>query len=192
MGRSSMEAGRVMPASNERGFSLIEVMFALGVLTTGVLGVAAVMSNGMQHLGSSPSDVIATQKATQAVEAVFAARDSHKLEWAQIRNVHGDSGADDGVFTDGPTPLTLAGSDGLVNTGDDSDDVEAVPLPGPDKVFGTADDKDYVLSGFTREIAIREVTGTGGQLRSITVTMTYKNGTSTRTYKLVTYISAYA
>lgn len=166
-------------------------MMALGVLTTGVLSAAAVMSSGMRHLSSSPSEVIATQKATQAVEAVFAARDSHRLTWAQIRNVNG-SGTDNGIFLDGPRPLKISGNDGLVNTVDDPDVIETVPMPGPDRIFNTADDKNLSLSGFTREIAIRDIAGENGQLRSITVSITYRDGTGSRTYKLSTYISAYS
>lgn len=182
-----------MPRTSESGFSLIETMMALGVLTTGVLGAAAVMSAGMQNLGSSPGDVIVTQKATQAIEAVFAARDSHKVPWEQIRNVYGESGADDGIFVDGPQPLTMPGNDGIVNTVDDPvGSVETIPLPGPDKTFDTGDDKSQVLNGFTREIAIRDVAGENNQLRSITVTIVYHFGTRTRTYKLSTYISAYS
>ena len=67
-------------------------MFALGVLTVGVLASAAVLATGMQNLSSSPGDVVVTQKAAQAIEAVFSARDSHKLTWAQIRNVKGAIG----------------------------------------------------------------------------------------------------
>lgn len=175
----------------EQGFSLVEVMIALGVLTTGVLGAAAVMSSGMQQLSTSPSDVIATQKATQAIEAVFAARDSHKLTWAQIRNING-AGGDGGIFLDGPQPLKLSGEDGLVNTADDPDVIESIPLPGPDRVFNTLDDKNITLNGFTREISIRNVSGEGGQLRNITVIIKYQIGTTTREYRLSTYISAYS
>ncbi len=164
---------------------------ALGVLTAGVLGAAQVIAAGMQNLSSSPGDVIVTQKATQAVEAVFAARDSHKLTWAQIRNVNGEA-SDGGIFIDGPQPLKLAGSDGLVNTADDTDIIEALPLPGADRIFNTMDDTEQVLTGFTREIAIRDVLGEGGQLRSVTVTVIYRNGKTLRTYKLTTYISAYS
>jgi prepilin-type N-terminal cleavage/methylation domain-containing protein len=192
MGRQILEAGVVMKTSSQKGFSLVEVMFALGVLTTGVLGAAAVIAAGMQSLSSSPGDVIVTQKAAQAIEAVFAARDSHKLTWAQIRNVKGLSGNDNGIFLDGPQPLTLSGSDGLVNTADDSSNVESIPLPGPDRVLGTADDSEVILNGFTREIEIRDVSGGSGQLRNITVTVIYQNGTTKRTYKLTTYISAYS
>ncbi len=181
-----------MTTTSDKGFSLIEVLVALGVLTAGVLGTAAVMSAGMQHLSSSPGDVIVTQKAAEAIEAVFAARDSHKLTWDEIQNIRGETGADDGIFQDGPQDLKYPGSDGLVNTGDDSDDIESIPLPGPDRVFGTADDKDVSLRGYTREITIREVPDTGGQLRSIVVTVIYQSGSTRRTYTLTTFISAYA
>ncbi len=165
-----------MQASAERGFSLVETVIALGVLTTGVLGAAAVLAAGMQNLSSSPSDVIVTQKAAQAVEAAFAARDSHKLTWSQIRNV-----SDGGVFLDGPKPLTTPGSDGLVNTADDGP-TETMALPS-----GTV-----ALDGYTREIAIEDVANENGQLRSVIVTITYQSGPTKRTYTLTTFISAYA
>ncbi|HMB80366.1 MAG TPA: prepilin-type N-terminal cleavage/methylation domain-containing protein, partial [Vicinamibacterales bacterium] len=64
---------------SSKGFSLVETMIALGVLTTGVLGAAAVLASGMQNLSSSPFDVVTTQKAAEAMEAVFSARQSGKL-----------------------------------------------------------------------------------------------------------------
>ena len=189
-----MESGVTMKSSQDtaRGFSLIELMFAIGILTVAVLSLAGVMAAGMRQLGSSPSHVIAAQKAAQAVEAVFAARDSHKLTWDRIRNVNGATGGDGGVFLDGEQPLKLAGSDGLVNTDDDSADVESTVLPGPDGALGTFDDRHIILDGFTREIIIRDVPNEGGQLRSVTVHISYPSGTSRQTYTLTTYISAYA
>ncbi len=175
-----------MHVSNERGFSLAETVIAMGVLITGVIGAAAVLTAGMQNLSSSPSDVIVTQKAAQAVEAVFAARDSHKLTWDQINNV-----ANGGVFVDGPTPVTLPGPDGLVNTADDGS-TETIVTPGTDQVLGTSDDQTTVLSQFTREIKVEDVAGENGQLRSITVTLTYRSGPTLRTYKLVSFISSYS
>jgi type II secretory pathway pseudopilin PulG len=179
-------------SSNASGFSLVETVVALGVLTVGVLGTAGVLSAGMQNLSSSPGDVIVTQKATQAIEAVFSARDSHRLTWAKIRNVVG-AGADGGIFRDGPQPLRLAGDDGLVNTADDAaQPIETVILPGPDQLLGTADDVTVTLNGYTREIWIRDVLNENGNLRQITVTITYQNGPTKRTYTLTTFISAYS
>jgi hypothetical protein len=186
-----MESGVTVQASNERGFSLAETVIAMGVMTTGVIGAAAVLVAGMSNLSSSPSDVVVMQKASQAVEAVFAARDSHKLTWAQIRNVQGASGTDGGIFIDGAQSLTTPGPDGLVNTADDGP-VETMVLPGKDGILGTADDVTVTLNQFTRQIAITDVAGENGQLRTITVTITYQNGPNKRTYTLTTLISSYA
>jgi hypothetical protein len=180
-----------MSTASQKGFSLAETVIALGVLTTGILGAAAVLTTGMQTLSSSPADVVVTQKAAQAVEAVFSARDSHTLTWEQIRNVHGASGSDAGVFLDGAQPLRTAGPDGLVNTADDPA-TETVTSPGKDQLLGTADDVTTVLSTYTREISIRDIAAESGQLRSITVTITYQNGPTRRSYTLTTLISAYS
>ncbi len=180
------------PRRDERGASLIELMIAVSVLSVAVLGLAGVMAAGMRQLGSAPVNVIAAQKASQAVESVFAARDSHRLAWNQIRNVNG-AGGDGGVFVDGPRALYLAGPDGLVNTADDPSTVESAQLPGPDQALGTYDDRRLALDGFTREIIIRDVPNSGGLLRSITVIIRFwTNSGAQDAYTLVTYISSYA
>ena len=177
-----------MHVSSSKGFSLVETVMALGVLTTGILGAAAVLATGMQNLSSSPADVVTTQKAAEAIEAVFSARQSGKLTWTQLKNVSGG-----GAFLDGPQPLNRAGLDGLVNTSDDAAaGVETVTLPGTDQQLNTSDDQVIPLSTFTREIMITDVPGENGQLRSIVVTIKYQNGPRTRTYTLTTYISAYS
>ena len=172
----------------DRGFSLIETMIAMGILAVGLLGAAGVLTAGMKRLAGSPAQVIATQKAAEAIESVFAARDSHVLTWAQIRNVQGASGADGGVFLDGPQPLRTPGPDGLVNTADDGP-IETVTNPGPDGRFGTADDQQIPLTSYTREIQIRDVEP---DLRQITVIVTYQDGTGQRQYVLTSYISNYS
>jgi prepilin-type N-terminal cleavage/methylation domain-containing protein len=182
-----------MTVSSEKGFSLIEVMISVGVLTVGVMGTAMVLTAGMLNLSSSPADVIVTQKAAQAIEAVFSARDSHRLTWDQIKNVNGATGHDGGIFLDGPQHLPLnPGPDGLVNTADDDPGYETIVMPGKDQIIGTADDQVIVLRAFTREILIRDVPNENGELRSITVTVIYQSGPTKRTYVLTTLISAYS
>jgi Tfp pilus assembly protein PilV len=172
--------------TSSKGFSLAETVIALGVLTTGVVGAAGVFVAGMRNLSSSPADVVSAQKAAQAIEAVYSARDSGKLIWSQIRNVSAG-----GVFLDAAQPLKLAGPDGLVNTADDTT-VETVALPGKDQTLGTSDDQYVTYTTFTRQITITDVSGENGDLRKIVVTITYQNGNSTRSYTLTTYISAFS
>ena len=47
--RPTLEAGVTMRVSTQKGFSLIEVLFALGILTTGILAAAAVMAAGVEN-----------------------------------------------------------------------------------------------------------------------------------------------
>ena len=130
------------------GFSLVETMFAIGVLSVAALGMAGIFAQGMQKTASSPGELIATQKAAEAIESVFSARDSHSITWAQLRNQ-----TNGGIFNNGPQPLTTDGPDGVVDTADDGP-VESVKLPGVDQKLGTADDVTKTLTDFTREIKI--------------------------------------
>jgi prepilin-type N-terminal cleavage/methylation domain-containing protein len=186
-----MMTSAVSEPTSQRGFSLVEVLMALAIVSGSALALAGAMSQGVQLLQASQSRMIATEKAKEAVESVFTARDTRVLTWAQIRNELGGSGADGGVFKDGPQPLRTVGPDGLVNTADDGA-IEALVLPGPDGLLGTGHDGDDVhlpLTDYTREISIRDL---GPNLRTITVTVTYPVGRGMRSYVLVTYISSYA
>jgi type II secretory pathway pseudopilin PulG len=168
---------------NNRGFSLIETVIALGLMATVLLGLSALLTAGMRRISSAPGDLTATQKAAEAIENVFSARDTQTLRWVQIRNV-----ADGGIFLNGPQLLRAPGVDGLIGTADDGA-VETMVLPGPDQQLGNADDVTVTLNGFTREIQIRDIEP---NLRLITVIITYQQGAATRTYSLTTYISNFA
>jgi len=158
-------------------------MVAVTILAMGLLGVAGVLTSALSNLSTASSDVVARQKAIEAIESVYAARDSRVLTWVQIRNV-----ANGGVFLDGAQPIRAAGADGLVNTADDGA-VEVAVEPGPDGLLGTTDDVSTTLSNYTRRILITDVSFS---LRQITVTVTLTNGKGTRTYTITTLISSYA
>jgi hypothetical protein len=169
---------------SESGMSLIEAMIAMLVLTVGATGMAAVFAYALRAASTGPNELIAMHKASEAIEGVFSARDSHSLTWDQLRNV-----SDGGIFLDDATDLYLAGDDGVVNSEDDSLTVESVELPGPDDYYGTGDDVTQDLIGFTRQVSIVDVTA---DLRLITVTITFPFGTATRTQELTALISRYA
>jgi hypothetical protein len=133
-------------------------------------------------------DYIAEKKAEEAVETIFAARDSKLLVWTSIQNV-----SNAGVFLDGPQPLEGAGPDGLYGTADDDPTQPMVVIlgPGPDGILGTADDVVLSLAGMTRTIAITAFPGST-DLRQITITMNYRVGALARQYTLVSYISQFS
>jgi len=174
---------------HETGFTLIETVVSLALLTVGLLSMAAVMAHSVRQMGGSTSDMVMTQKASEAIESVFTARDNRKLTWAQIRNVNGQ-GNDGGVFKDGPLPIRLPGDDGLVNTADDdAEEIEEVTLAGRDNQLNTADDEVVKLDTYTREIEIRDLSQ---GLRQIKVIVRYTGGDAVREFVLVSYISTYA
>jgi Tfp pilus assembly protein PilV len=142
-------------------------MIALGVLTVGALGMAAVFAQGVKSTISAPNELIATQKAAEAVESVFSARDAHTITWAQLQNVNNG-----GIFLGGLRPMNLAGADGLINTGDTGEALES-----------------QSLERYQREIRITQLSG---DLRSITVNIRYPAGSGFRTYTLTSYISRFA
>lgn len=173
----------------QAGFTLIETMIAIVVLSFGVLALAAVYTQGLAYMNMAEFDYIAQQKAAEALETIFTARDTHLLTWPQIRN--GDGAPGNGVFLTGQRPLLDPGPDGLVGTlDDDATRPDSIIVnPGPDKVMGTADDVILPLTMFTREIQIVDI---GPNLRQITVIIRYTSVIMPRQYTLVSYISSFA
>lgn len=163
-------------------------MVAMSVLAVGLLSLAQILSAGLLAMANAPADIVARQKAVEAIESVYTARDTRVLTWAQIRNAQGGSGTDGGVFVDGPQLIRDPGSDGLINTADDGS-VEALTLPGADSRLGTLDDVRVPLSQYTREIRIRDVSAT---LRELRVTVSVVTATGRRSYVLTTMVSSFA
>jgi type II secretory pathway pseudopilin PulG len=178
----------------QRGFTMIEALISIMVLSFGVLSLAAVYAQGIYYASLTQYDYIAEKKAEQAVEAIFTARDNNTLTWAQIQNV--SSG---GVFLAGPQPMLQPGPDGLVGTATDvgSPDEVIVIGPNPTGQIGTATDATVDLNPWmTRTIDIEPVVDTTGNnepnLRQITITINYQVGQMQRTHVLVSYISSFA
>ncbi len=173
---------------SDSGFTLVEVMVAMILLAVGALGLVAAITVSARQLIGNQDQIIATQRAAEAAESVFKARDNRILAWAQIRNVVGIAGDGGGIFRDGAQPVRDPGPDGIVNTADDGAVVNVV-RPGPDNLLGTADDQLTPLAGFSREIEIRSV---GPNLRQLRVIIRYPSAHGTRTYVLTTMLSSYA
>jgi prepilin-type N-terminal cleavage/methylation domain-containing protein len=188
--------------SSQRGFSLIEVMISAAILTVGIVTVIGGFGAAITATQYAQYDLIARQKALQAMESIYTARNTQQISFAQIANI--GSG---GIFTVGPTRLLNAGPDGILNTADDTNypasgpcpaGPECMVLPGPDGILGTADDAALGLTGFTRQIQINKVFEADGvtvnpNLKQIVVTVTYqKNGANNvRTFTVDALISAF-
>jgi len=189
----------------QAGFTLIETMIALIVLTVGVLGLAAMLGTGLAYMQTSQYDYIAQQKAAEAVESVFEARDIGQATWSTICNA-GDVGVcSSGIFLAGANPLCGAGADGIIGTADDYNGTscgggaQAAPdsILMPNSAGNLNPPVSMPLSTFTRTITIGTVSDSTGKtinnLRQITVTINYSAGPfRNRSYTLNAYISNFS
>jgi type II secretory pathway pseudopilin PulG len=180
-------------SSKERGFTLIEAIISMAVLSFGILSLAAVYAQGMYYANLAQYDYIAQKKAEEAVEAIFTARDSKTLPWASIQSL-----SNGGVFLEGPQPMLQPGPDGLIGANTDTGAPDDVIVIGPNSLgqIGTSSDKMIDLNPWMkRTIVITQVTEASGpnpNLRMITITITYQIGKIQRTHTLISYISSFA
>jgi hypothetical protein len=174
-----------------KGFTLLETMIALIVLFVGLLGLAAMLGDALAYMRGSQDDFIAQQKAQEAAEAIFTAKYTNGIIWAQVSN---NSLANPlGLFLNGPQPILQPGPvDGLVGTvADAAQPPEFILTPGPDGKLGTADDVQLPLTEFTRTITITQPDPLDPNLRKIQIQVFYNTGRFNRSYTMNTYISAF-
>ena len=172
-----------------KGFTLLETMIALAVLSIGLLGLAGMLADSLAYMNGSQANFIAQQKAEQAVEAIYTAKYASNITWSQVSN--NSVSNPQGLFYSTPQPIRQPGTDGLVNSiNDDTAPLDYILLPGPDQMLGTGDDVKELLGNYTRTVQIQNFNG-DANLRQITVTVTYSTGRFNRTYTLVSLISAF-
>lgn len=190
-------------AKSENGFSLIEVMIAIVIMSVGILAIIASLATGLAATDSAEADLIARQKALEGLESVYTARNSQQIPFSEVANT--TSG---GIFLTGAQKMLCPGPDGLVGTADDAacttasgtvcpnSGVECWVLPGPDGILGTADDVTMSLANFTRTITISPVKlpngNTNTNMMAIAITVAYTQaGMPSRSYTVNSLISSY-
>jgi len=167
-------------AKHQRGFSLLEVMFSMVIMTVGLVSLLAVMGIAMASTQTSEQTAIAKRLANEALEGILTARETAQIQWVQIANGNCVVGQNCGIFVAGPQPINLPGVDGIIGTSDDAvAGPQILEQPGPNGVYaGTCPpDNCYSLTNYTRTIAITPFALAGGgtdpTLNSITITVTY-------------------
>lgn len=190
--KSSLAAG-----SRESGFTLIEALISIVVLSIGVLGLAAMLADGLAYMSTSEYDYIAQQKAAEAVESIYTARNLAQATWSTVCNV-GSSICTGGIFLTGAQTLCDPGADGIVGTADDfsgstcSVQQDAVLLPGAGGTYSSSPQRVPLSTyQFLRTITVSAVTG-NANLRTITVLITYRAGKFNRSYQMVATISNFS
>jgi type II secretory pathway pseudopilin PulG len=187
------------------GFTLLETMIAILVMTIGLLALIASFATAISATASSQEDLIARHKALDAMESIYTARNSQQLPFASVNNTTANP---PGIFLAGPQQLLCAGPDGIVGTADDvpcsapdtgaacPGGVECLVLPGPDGILGTADDVTQSLGNFTRTIAFNPVLLPTGAINTnliaVRISISYtKAGWPAHTYTVNGLISSY-
>lgn len=186
-----------MGSRRQAGFTLIETMIAIVVLSIGVLALDAMLANGLAYMNMSEYDYIAQQKAAEAVESIFTARNLGQATWSTICNV-GSSVCSSGIFLAGAQTMCDPGPDGIVGTADDfsgsscSVQPDSILLPGSAGNYSSSPQRIPLSTyNFQRTITISAVTNVTN-LRTITVLITYTAGRFQRSYQLVTNISNFS
>ena len=188
----------------ESGFSLLEVLISMVVLTVGLVSLLGVFGLAMASTQTTQQDMIAKQLANEAYESIVTARNTSQLSWDDIQNVGATncpiSGASScGIFLAGTNlPIYNSGADGIFGTADDAaSGPQILREPGPDGSYGNADDVQVSLTNYQRTILIAPVTAVSGTvvptLRGVNITVQYTTTQAKlpKTYVLSGFISEY-
>jgi prepilin-type N-terminal cleavage/methylation domain-containing protein len=204
-----MEAAIKNPAARtrirrQRGFTLVECMISVAILTIGSIGLLGVFGLAVKASQTSQQDLLARQLASETMESIYTARNMAEINWTSIQNV-----SNGGLFVDGVQVIKCAGPDGILDTADDTScltasgatcpngGIECLTDPGPDGILGTADDVIVSLSDFQRQVLISPLLDSNGNpiqtLRQVTITIFYytPNSPTAKQYVLNEYVSAY-
>jgi type II secretory pathway pseudopilin PulG len=167
---------------DEKGFSLIEAVVAILIITIGLIGTAAAITYALEFSAISRNVSNAKLVIVSTIEEIESLRNTRRLDFKQIANVgavdnNGTPNSFNG-FSSGYKEVSLnPGPDGVNGTDDD------LRHWGADETYGTADDFDdpaLVRSGYVREITITNMNttlkkveikvryfGTGGKIGEI-------------------------
>jgi Tfp pilus assembly protein PilV len=177
-----------MKNKSEAGFSYIDVMIAVVILLVGILALVSAITGAIFQTRGQEQQLTAKQIATSTMESIMSIKetDAARLGWNKLGNicVAAPCPVPGGIFQNGVNPVKT----------------EA----GADEVMGTADDTGIEMTGFTREIIIRDecdpdrpsynCTPPGNmevRIRSVEIIVNYYVGAIQRQERLTTVLTSY-
>lgn len=145
----------------EQGFSMVEVIIAIFILTIGLMSTAAAVTFALEFGAISKNVSNGKLVIVSSIEEIESLRNSRRLDFKQIANVggvdnNGSPNSFNGFSTEFRAVSLSPGPDGVNGTNDDLTD------PGTDGVFGSGDDFNNPAlerSGYSRRIKITNLTG---------------------------------
>lgn len=141
----------------EKGFTYIEVIIAIIIMTVGILACLSAISFAMLREREAEDRNKARQLTSSAIESIFAARDLRNNNalnnWTAINNT---TNAVPGIFEAGWTPIREdAGKDGIHGTADDA------CAAGSQCTVGGYTNTSSEVAGFERRITFSDVVEPG-------------------------------
>lgn len=165
----------------EQGFSYIEVIISMVILTIGLLGALSALTWGIVYAQEAEKKSKAKQLGNSIIESIFAVRDMRTKDGIAFdgwQSVQVKEATNVGVFAKGWFPVRE-------NQGDDA-------------IYGTLDDScatgscnaNPVVTGYDRLIEISDITENNAVFkRQISVTIRYYVGRLSRQEKVATIIA---
>ena len=161
---------------SEQGFSLIEAIIAIFILTIGLIGTAAAVTYALEFSSISRNVTKAKLVVTASIEEIESLRNSRRLNFKQFANSGGVDNSEArnpflGFSKDFQMVSSSPGPDGVNGTADDIS-----TAPGKDGVFGTPDDvvdMKLLRSGYIRQI---EIVDLSKSLKKVIVRVRYASG----------------
>jgi prepilin-type N-terminal cleavage/methylation domain-containing protein len=169
--RTRNKSKQLIKDSGSAGFTLLETVVAMMVLSVALLAVAQTIGYALMVSNSGRGVTNTKLLVVSVLEQMETLRNNGQLTYGQINNTGLVDNSGGGNFPGFPTGFndvsTNPGPDGIFGTADDLLDA------GPDGVYGTSDDytnTNLLRVGYTREIVI---TNLSSQLKRIQVTLRY-------------------
>ena len=179
--------------NNQRGFTYIEVIIAILIMTIGLLAMLSAISYAVLREREAEQRNIARQLTTAALESIFATRDLQQINgqttaidnWNAVANTA--TATPQGIFLPGYNPIRQdSGRDGIEGTADD-----ACPAAG-NCVVGAYNNTSQVISGYERQIIITNIlepNSTVSNRRNVVVSVRYSVGQAERIETVSTIVS---
>lgn len=163
-----------LKGKNQEGFTLMEAVIAILILTIALVGTAAAITYALEFGTTARNVGTAKRIISSSFEEIESLRNTKRLDYVQIANVGAvDNSASSNTFTGFSTGMqnisVSPGPDGVNGTADDFTDA------GPDLTYGTGDDftnAALIRSGYQREIVITQLGG-DPNIKKIEVTVKY-------------------